>query len=177
MPASFANRPVSLRVYADRIVVAAEGQVICEHGRVIDRRHDGVGQTIYNWRHYLSVLQRKPGALRNGAPFAEFPAPFKRLQAHLLKRPGGDREMVEILALVLHHDETAVLAAVETALDAGVGTKTHILNVLHRLLDGKTAAPEVVAPQALKLVTEPRANVQRYDSLRAEPARKVLHGT
>ncbi len=31
VPASFANRPVSLRVYPERIVVAAEGQILCEH--------------------------------------------------------------------------------------------------------------------------------------------------
>ena len=37
----------------------------------------------------------------------------------MLKTPGGDREMVEILALVLQHDEQAVLAAVELALEAG----------------------------------------------------------
>jgi hypothetical protein len=37
--------------------------------------------------HYLSVVQRKPGALRNGAPFADLPQGFKRLQAILLERP------------------------------------------------------------------------------------------
>ena len=132
VPASFANRPVSLRVYADHLVVAAEGNVIAEHPRLIERRHD-VSRTIYDWRHYLSVLQRKPGALRNGAPFAQFPDGFKRLQSALLKRPGGDREMVEILSLVLHHDEHAVLTAVEMALDAGVASKQHVLNLLGRL--------------------------------------------
>jgi hypothetical protein len=60
------------------------------------------------------------------------PDGFRRLQGHLLKRPGGDREMVEILALVLQHDEQAVLCAVELALEDGVPTKTHILNILHR---------------------------------------------
>jgi hypothetical protein len=69
VPASFANRPISLRVYAARLVFAAEGQVIAEHERCINRSHDH-GETIYDWRHYLAVLQRKPGALRNGAPFA-----------------------------------------------------------------------------------------------------------
>jgi hypothetical protein len=89
------------------------------------------------------------------------------LQAVLLKQPGGDREMVEILALVLHHDEQAVLTAVELALEAGVASKTHVLNVLHRLLDGKPVAPvPVTAPQALRLANEPQANVLRYDSLR-----------
>ena len=138
VPASFANRPVSVRVYPDRIVVAAEGQIVCEHRRVIDRSHHRPGQTIYDWRHYLAVIQRKPGALRNGAPFAELPAAFRTLQQHMLKTPGGDREMVEILALVLQHDEQAVLTAVEMALEAGVPTKTHMLNLLHRLVDGKS---------------------------------------
>ena len=128
---------MSLRVYADRLVVAAEGQIVCEHTRIIDRRHDTAGQTVYDWRHYLAVLQRKPGALRNGAPFAELPAGLQAAAGLPAEAAGGDREMVEILALVLHHDEQAVLTAVELALEAGVPTKTHVLNVLHRLLDGK----------------------------------------
>jgi hypothetical protein len=170
VPASFANRPVSVRVYPDRIVVAAEGQILCEHRRIIARSHHLPGQTVYDWRHYLAVIQRKPGALRNGAPFAELPDAFKRLQQHLLRKPGGDREMVEILALVLHHDEQAVLCAVELALEAGVPTKTHILNILYRLVDGKpTSTVAVSSPQALTVNLEPQANVERYDALRGVP--------
>jgi transposase len=167
VPASFANRPVSLRIYPDRIVIAAEGQILCEHSRIIDRSHHTCGRTIYDWRHYLAVIQRKPGALRNGAPFAEMPDAFLQLQSQLLRRPGGDREMAEILALVLQHDEQAVLCAVELALEAGVATKTHVLNVLHRLIDGKAPpASPIDAPQALRLSQEPLANVGRYDALR-----------
>ena len=167
VPASFANRPVSLRIYPDRIVIAAEGQILCEHSRIIDRSHHTCGRTIYDWRHYLAVIQRKPGALRNGAPFAEMPDAFRQLQSQLLRRPGGDREMAEILALVLQHDEQAVLCAVELALEAGVATKTHVLNVLHRLIDGKAPpASPIDAPQALRLAQEPLANAGRYDALR-----------
>src|SRR6201989_408294 len=72
VPASFANRPVSLRIYPDRIVAAAEGQILCEHPRIFNRSHQ-LGRTAYDWRHYLAVIQRKPGALRNGAPFTELP--------------------------------------------------------------------------------------------------------
>jgi transposase len=166
-PASFANRPVSLRVYPERIVLVAEGLVICEHRRVFARSHNRESATIYDWRHYLAVLQRKPGALRNGAPFAELPPAFRALQQRLLKTPGGDREMVEILALVLQHDEQAVLAAVELAIEAGAPTKTHILNLLHRLVDGKPLEPPAVAaPKALTLTSEPQADVERYDALR-----------
>jgi hypothetical protein len=174
VPASFANRPVSVRVYPERIVVAGEGQVICEHRRVFARSHQRKSTTtVFDWRHYLAVLQRKPGALRNGAPFTELPLAFRALQQRMLKTPGGDREMVEILALVLQHDEQAVLTAVELALEAGAPTKTHILNLLHRLVDGKPMdVPVLKAPQALILATEPQANVECYDALRkAQEAR------
>lgn len=176
VPASFANRPVSLRVYPERIVVVAEGQVVCEHRRVFVRSHEHRGTTVYDWRHYLAVIQRKPGALRNGAPFAALPDAFRSLQQQWLKAPGGDREMVEILALVLQHDEQAVLTAVELALEAGVPTKTHILNLLHRLVDGTPiTTPTLEAPQALALTTEPRADVERYDTLR--PAGEARHAS
>ena len=166
VPASFANRPVSLRVYPERLVIVAEGQILCEHLRYIDRSNR-IARTVYDWRHYLAVVQRKPGALRNGAPFLEMPAAFRQLQAQLLKRLGGDKEMVEILSLVLHHDEQAVLRAVELALEDGVPSKTHVLNVLHRLIDGKAPpAPPIDAPQALRLGKEPKADVSRYDTLR-----------
>ena len=75
---------------------------------------------------------------------------------------------------VLHHDEQAVLTAVELALEAGVPTKTHVLNVLHRLLNGKPPAPPVTARQALRLVNEPQADVMRYDALRGK-AQAAVH--
>jgi len=167
VPASFANRPVSLRVYPERLVIVAEGQTVCEHPRIIERSHRNPGKVVYDWRHYLAVLQRKPGALRNGAPFTEMPAAFKTLQDLMLRKPGGDREMVDILSLVLQHDEQMVLRSVEMALEAGVPTKTHVLNLLHRLVDRKaTDHPEVDPPDALSLQNAPQANVDRYDDLR-----------
>jgi transposase len=167
VPASFANRLVSLKVYAHKIVIVAEGQTITEHDRVITRGHDVPGVIIYDWRHYLAVLQRKPGALRNGAPFAELPEAFKKLQSRLLKRLGGDREMVEILALVLLHDEQDVLAAVELAPEMGAPSKQTVLNILSRLLEVTPPEP-IQTPQAFTLTIEPLANVNRYDGLRAQ---------
>ena len=67
-------------------------------GRLFGRDKRPPGQTIYDWRHYLSVAQRKPGALRNGDPFFEPPESFRQLRTRLIKRPGSDREMVDILA-------------------------------------------------------------------------------
>src|SRR5204863_8298109 len=60
VPASFANRPGSLRVYARRLVTAAEGERIAQHERVILPSHR-TGRTIYHRPHYRTGLQRKPG--------------------------------------------------------------------------------------------------------------------
>ena len=165
VPASFANKPISVRVYADRLVMVAEARVIAEHVRVFSRDHRGPGKTVYDWRHYLAVIQRKPGALRNGAPFTELPESFKHLQGILLKRLGGDREMANILALVLHHDEHLVIQAVEAALEGGQPSQQHVTNLLGRLLEGPLPEP-LQPPPALVLANEPLANTQRYDHLR-----------
>ena len=66
----------------------------------------------------------------------------------------------------------AVLSAVDMALKSGVPTKTHVLNLLHRLVDGKSFTPPTLdAPQALTLTSEPKANVERYDTLRKTEVR------
>ena len=63
------------------------------------------------------------------------------------------------------------LSAVLYALEAGVPTKTHVLNLLHRLVDERPpVTPEIDPPKALALIEEPRANVQRYDGLRSRIA-------
>ena len=59
--AKAANRPVQLRAYADRVVVRFDGEVVATHERVFGR-----DRVRYNPLHYLPVLARKPGALRNG---------------------------------------------------------------------------------------------------------------
>jgi transposase len=165
VPASFANRVVSLRVYAERLVIVAEANVVAVHQRIFTRDHSVSGKTVYDWRHYLSVLQRKPGALRNGAPFATLPESFRQLQQKLLKRPGGDREMVEVLALVLLHDERLVEQAVAEALQVDRPSKQHVLNCLSRLQDTPRPQP-LTPPPPLRLVTEPVADTRRYDRLR-----------
>ena len=59
--------------------------------------------------------------------------------------------------------------AEKLALAEGVATKTPVLNLLDRLVDGKVVGgPPLDTPQALALRREPKANVERYDSLRSQ---------
>ncbi len=61
-------------------------------------------------------------------------------------RPGGDREMMDILALVLLHDEQQVERAVAKTLEAGEPPQQHVLNCLSRLKEpsGPQASRQVL---------------------------------
>ena len=123
------------------------------------------GKTAYDWQHYIPLLQRKPGALRNGAPFNELPEPLKRLSRALLRRDGGDRVMAQVLAAVPHHGVEAVLVAVELVLESGRPSAEHVLNVLARLKEGP---PPAAVATDLVVAVAPTTDTARYDALRAE---------
>ena len=112
----------------------------------------------------IGVVQRKPGALRNGAPFDEMPEALQILQRHLLRHEGGDRVMAQVLAAVASQGLEAVLVAVELALESGNISGEHVLNVVARLQS--PALPPTSITSHLRLNEEPQANVQRYDHLR-----------
>ena len=64
-PCEFDGQLVSARLYPGRVNVVACDTVVAIHERIAK-----CGQVRYDWKHYISLVQRKPGALRNGAPFA-----------------------------------------------------------------------------------------------------------
>nr|CAD6438684.1 IS21 family transposase [Rhizobium sp. Q54] len=156
------GRPVEVHAYADRIVVKQDGTVIAEH-----RRSFGRGETVYDPWHYVPVLARKPGALRNGAPFREWvlPAAMEKVRKRLKTVDDGDRQMVTILGCVPGDGITAVEVACQEALDQGVCSAAVILNILARRRDPAPAA-HLQIPDALRLTHEPVADCARYDSLR-----------
>jgi hypothetical protein len=96
--ASAVGWPVEVHAYADRIVIRQDGRIVGEHPRSFGR-----GETIYDPWHYVPVLARKPGALRNGAPFKDWvlPAAMERVRRRLAGVDDGNRQMVDILTAVL----------------------------------------------------------------------------
>src|SRR5271169_6347240 len=90
-----------------------------------------------NWAHYVPALTRKPGALRNGAPFKDWPLPanLERVRRKLKGSDDGDRQMVKVLSAVLSDGLAAVEAACTEALAGGVHSADVILNILARQRD------------------------------------------
>jgi len=160
--ASAVGRPVDVHAYADRIVILQDGQIVGEHPRSFGR-----GQTIYDPWHYVPVLARKPGALRNGAPFKDWvlPAAMEQVRRKLAGADDGARQMVDILAAVVTDGLPAVEAACAEALAEAVYSADVILNILSRQRD-PVAPITILTPPALRLQHEPVADCARYDNLR-----------
>ena len=160
VPCEWAGQIVSVRVYPERIDLVSHDGEVASHVRGFDRE-----QTRYDWQHYIPLIERKPGALRNGAPFADMPEAFLRLRGLLLKREGGDRVMAKVLAAVPRAGLEAVLVAVELVLESGNPSAEHIENILNRL---KAAPPPDCVETHLEIAEAPLADTGRYDGLRSE---------
>ena len=162
------GRPVEVHAYAERIIVRQDGQTVADHPRCFGRE-----QTVYDPWHYVPVLARKPGALRNGAPFKDWalPGALGRVQNRLHGSADGDRQMVAILSAALLDGLPAVQAACVEALTAGLCSSDVVLNALARQRPTVTA-PTIATPDALRLLHEPVADCARYDTLRS-----TSHGT
>jgi transposase len=161
--ASAVGRPVEIHAYADRVAIRQDGSVVAEHARCYGR-----GATVYDPWHYVPVLARKPGALRNGAPFKDWvlPAALERVRRKLTGSDDGDRQMVAILATVLTDGLPAVEAACAQAMSEGVHSSDVIINILARQRDPGPAAT-ILTPEALRLRHTPLADCARYDQLRS----------
>ena len=163
------GQPATVLATADMIQIVKNGEIVGEHLRCFGR-----GKTIYDPWHYLGLLERKPGALRDGAPFKEWelPSGIKQMQRRLLSRSGGDREFVEILIAARDHGMEITDEACREALSQGTVRSEVVLNLITRELDPPPIDP-VSTPERLRLTEEPLADCGRYDSLREE----VHHAT
>jgi transposase len=160
--ASAVGRPVEVHAYADRVVIRQDGRMVAEHPRSFGR-----SETIYDPWHYVPVLARKPGALRNGAPFKDWvlPGAMERVRRKLAGADDGNRQMVDILTAVLTDGLPAVEAACAEAIAHGVHSADVVLNILARQRDPGPPAT-ILTPAALRLRHAPIADCARYDNLR-----------
>jgi len=162
VPAAFAGRAVSVRSTATEVRIVADGAVIAEHARRFGR-----DQLICDPWHYLPILERKPGALRNGMPFREWDLPpsIQLVRDRILKQPKGDRAFVELLLMAREFGLEPLQVACELVLDGTVVTASVVMNEMRRLTAPMQPVMLTVSGM-LKLQTEPLADCSRYDHLR-----------
>ena len=173
VPAAFAGKAVSIRITADQIRVVTNGEVVAAHPRSFGR-----DQLVCDPWHYLPVLEKKPGALRDGEPFVlwDLPKSVILVRDRLLKQDKGDRAFVELLILVSEAGLDALNMACELALEGGIVNAAIVMNALRRLIAPQLTTVRIDVPDGIALTLEPLANPQRYDYLLgAHRAAKNVH--
>ena len=139
---------------------------MAEHVRNFEK-----GRYVLDPLHYLSLLERKPGALRNGRPFLnwELPESVRKVWEALRRYPDWDRQMSAILSTVPRYGMEAVGVACEMALEENTVSQSVILNYLTRLTEEPKAEP-ILVPGKLRISEEPRSDCRVYDVLlKGEP--------
>jgi transposase len=160
--ATAAGKSVEVRAYADRIVVVMNGTTVGIH-----RRHLGRDKVVYDPWHYLAVLEQKPGALRNGAPFRqwELPDAMQEVRRALESRSDGDRQFVAILAAVKRYGLDEVAVACSKALTDRTVSSDVILTLLSRQHDEPPPVSPPLSAQLPLLTMIPVVDCYRYDRL------------
>ena len=169
VPAAFAGRAVSVRSTATQVSVVADGMPIAQHARRFGR-----DQLVCDPWHYLPILERKPGALRNGTPFRDWdlPASIQLVRDRILRQPKGDRAFVELLLMARDAGLETLEVACELVLDGNVVTAPVVINEMRRLI-APLRPVTMSVPDLLKLEIEPLADCGRYDRLRG--VNHVIH--
>lgn len=156
------GKTVSVRAYANRIIVVMNGTVVGSH-----RRHLGRDKVIYDPWHYLPVLERKPGALRNGAPFKQWdlPASMVAVRTILEAHSDGDRQFVSILSVVSRYGLEPVATACTQVLADKTVSSAVVLTILSRRHDEPQPEPLPPSMQLPLLKLLPVVDCSRYDRL------------
>lgn len=115
VPSTYGFRDVTIRAFVDVVEIGCGGEIIACHPRCYERE-----QMVFNPVHYFALLERKPGALDQAAPLADWEMPeelqsLRRLMEVRQARQGR-REFVQVLRLLESFDLPVLCAAVRVAL-------------------------------------------------------------
>ena len=118
VPTTHGLRQVIIKGFVDAVVILSGAEEIARHPRSYDR--DGF---VYDPRHYLALLERKPGALDQAAPLQDWDLPdqFDHLRRLLEKRLAnrGKGEFIQVLRLMEVFEQDRVADAVSDAIRLG----------------------------------------------------------
>jgi transposase len=130
VPTAFAHHDVTCVGGLDEVRIVCGAEVVATHPRSWAKE-----QVRFDPRHYLALLERKPGAFDHARPLEgwELPACFgllrRRLEADL--GSAGTREFIKVLRLCEHATVAELAGAVTQALDIGATSSDAITCILH----------------------------------------------
>lgn len=162
---AYVGRTVQIKPQAWQVIILHDGKIIGQHARSFERN-----AKIYNPWHYVPVLERKPGALRNGAPFKELmdalPLIFRQVQSKLQNHKDSDKQFIKVLLLVMKHGmETVSQACLDAITTGGCSADLVESYLLKKVSSPNAANPEVANSGYIQLKTPPDADCSIYNRI------------
>lgn len=166
VPVKHAHQTVVVKGGIERVEVFRDGTLVACHKRLW-----GKGDASYQPRHYLELLERKPGGLDHARPFEdwELPGCFDDLRRRLEAEHGADgtRDFIQVLMLLGKYPITRLVKAVKKALDYGAIRPDAVKQFLFDDPDLRRTAFRLDGREHLKAVNVSGTDVSAYGDLLA----------
>ena len=166
VPVKHAHQTVLVKGGIERVEVFRDGKLIACHRRLWTK-----GDASYQPRHYLELLERKPGGLDHARPFEgwELPGCFDDLRRRLEANYGtdGKRDYIQVLMLLGKYPISRLAKAVKKALDYGAIRPDAVRQFLFDDPDLRRTAFSLDGREHLKAVNVSGTDVSAYGDLLA----------
>jgi hypothetical protein len=130
VPTAFAHHDLTVIGGIEEVRIACGGELVARHPRCWEKEW-----VTFDPRHYLALLERKPGALDVARPLEDWDLPgcFALLRRRLESSLGhlGTREFIKVLRLAEHASVGELAGAVRAALSIGATSSDAISLILH----------------------------------------------
>jgi len=134
VPSDYAHHPVTAVGSVEQVRICCGTEVVASHPRSWERE-----QVSFDPRHYLALLERKPGAFDHARPLEGWALPQcfwllrRRLEADLGSR--GTREFIKVLRLLEGAGVGELAGAISQALSIGATGSDAVACILHHRRD------------------------------------------
>lgn len=151
------------------VEIKYDNRCVAQHERCYGRGHQ-----ILNLEHYLDVLERKPGAMANSTPLAQWrqagrwPECLDRIWKELEERhgkSGGTREMIRLVRAGSVSGWARLIAAVEEALRLGARDAAAVLHILNMPDAEQRKQYAIALAEELAEFERPMPSLDEYDLL------------
>ncbi len=136
VPERYPGRTVTLKIFADRIEMVSNNEIVATHRRIYGR-----DQYSLDICHYLETFEYKPGSLANARVFKQLHASIQQLyHDHYFDNP---REFLPLLCLLKEHSARDLVAAIEVLTARGMLPTRDLLHCIlthHPLPGGEPGA-------------------------------------
>jgi len=166
VPVAYAHHEILVKGYVDRVVLCHQDRVVAEH-----RRSWGKEGVFFDYRHYLPLLERKPGSLDYARPLVgmDLPECFhtlrRRLQGQEEKEGEGTREFIRVLRLLEDYPLGRLRIAVQKALRVQAHSRDAILQFLTPRFSWRATTFLLDGRPHLRLVQTAKLDLSAYRTL------------